>query len=270
MALVQSASESLKQSNRRILVMGPRGTGKTTLSISASSFAGPLISGEHRTCKDVLLIQGDNEGVMGAMDVGLEPGLVLDMTDIDTWDLYQRKLVAGMKEVKPRIDAGEIKIIVIDLNWPARLIDKSIDPANQKDWKLVQNEGIALFRMLASLKGVTVIGNAQIKTSAVIAETAHSENVSHAKAIGGERSTYTVDLPKGIATMWLDNCSFIFTREAKRVRDAKGNLTRELRTLTQSSNKYEAKSRACSKLKPIEPGDRSLHALLSEAYGEAL
>ena len=87
-----------------------------------------------------------------------------------------------------------------------------------------------------------MIGNAQIKTSAVIAETAHSENASNAKAIGGERSTFTVDLPKGIATMWLDNCSFVFTREAKRIKDAKGNWGREIRTLTQSSNKHEAKS----------------------------
>lgn len=270
MSLILSASNSLKESNRRILVMGPRGTGKTTLSISASRFAGSSIEGPHRLCKDVLVIQGDNEGIMGACDVGLEPGGVLDMTDIDTWEIYQRKLVAGMREVKPRIDSGEIKVIVIDLNWPARLIDKSIDPNNQKDWKLVQNEGMALFRMLAGLKGVTVIGNAQIKTSAVIAETAHSENVSNAKAIGGERSTFTVDLPKGIATMWLDNTSFVFCREAKRTKDAKGNIIREMRTLTQSSAKFEAKSRATTKLKAIEPGSRSMYALLSDAYGEAL
>lgn len=270
MSLIKSASESLKESNRRILVMGPRGTGKTTLSISASRFAGSSIEGPHRLCKDVLVIQGDNEGIMGACDVGLEPGNVLDMTDIDSWDLYQRKLVAGMREVKPRIDAGEIKVIVIDLNWPARLIDKSIDPNNQKDWKLVQNEGMSLFRLLAGLKGVTVIGNAQIKTSAVIAETSHSENVSNAKAIGGERSTFTVDLPKGIATMWLDNTSFVFCRQAKRVKDAKGNVAREIQTLTQSSAKFEAKSRATTKLKAIEPGSRSMYALLSDAYGEAL
>lgn len=270
MSLIKSASATLRESNRRILVMGPRGTGKTTLSVSASGFAGPTIEGAHRVCKDVLVIQGDNEGIMGAVDVGLEPGHVLDMTDIDTWDLYQRKLTAGMREIKPLIDDGTIKVVIIDLNWPARLIDKSIDPGNQKDWKLVQNEGLALFRLLAGLRGVTVIGNAQIKTSAVIAETQHSTDVSHAKAIGGERSTFTVDLPKGIATMWLDNTSFVFCREAKRVKDAKGNITREIRTLTQSSNKHEAKSRACTKLKAAEPGSRSMHALLTDAYGEAL
>lgn len=250
--------------------MGPRGTGKTTFSVSASKHAGDTISGGARECSDVLVIQGDNEGIMGAMDAGLSPGMVLDTTDCETWDLYQKRLVAGLRELQQPLFDGTIKVVIIDLAWPAKLIDRSIDPSVQKDWKLVANEGARLFRALSGLRGITVIGNAQIKASSAPGETQQAIDAGMAKAIGGERSTFTVDLPKGIASMWLDNCSFVFTRDAKRVKDARGAIKREFRTLTQSSSKAEAKSRAESKLAPTEPGNRSLYSLLSSAYGESL
>ena len=270
MSLIRSASESLKQSNRRIMVVGPRGSGKTTFSVSASKHAGDTIAGGHRVCDDVLLIEGDSEGVMGAMDAGLEPARILGMTDCDTWDAYQKRLVLGLRELQTPLTDGTIKVVIIDLSWPAKLIDRSIDPNNQKDWKLVANEGARLFRALAGLKGVTVIGNAQIKASSSPGETTQAVDASAAKAIGGERSTFTIDLPKGIAALWLDNCSFIFCREVKRVKDPSGAQQRRFSTHTTSSNKFEAKSRAGSKLLPLEPGDKSLHALLKQAYGEAL
>lgn len=270
MSLIKTANESLKTANRRILVVGPRGTGKTTFSVSASRHAGDLIGGDARKCEDVLVIQGDNEGIMGAMDAGLTPGMVLDTTDCNDWESYQKRLAGGLRELERPLFDGTIKVVVIDLGWPAKLIDRSIDPSVQKDWKLVANEGGRLFRALSGLRGVTVIGNAQVKASSSPGETQQSIDAGTAKAIGGERSTFTVDLPKGIATMWLDNCSFVFTREAKRTKDAKGNVKREFRTLTQSSSKFEAKSRAESKLAPTEPGTRSLYALLCDAYGEAL
>lgn len=157
----------------------------------------------------------------------------------------------------------------MDLGLPAKLIDRSIDPSAQRDWKQVAIEGARLFNALSSLRGVTVIGNAQIKAAVSPGETLISADASTAKAIGGERSTFTIDLPKGIATMWLDNASFVFTREAKRVRQSDGTTTRAFKTHTQSSQKFEAKSRAESRLAPTEPGDRSLHSLLQTAYGEA-
>lgn len=250
--------------------MGPRGTGKTTFSVSASKFAGERISGEHRLCRDVLVIQGDNEGVMGAMDAGLEPGMVLDTTDVRDWNGYQQRLVAGLRELQTKLTDGSIRVVVIDLSWPAKLIERSVDIKSIADWKLVANEGGQLFRALAGLRGVTVIGNAQIKTSAMIGEDRNplAVDASNAKAIGGERSTFTIDLPKGVGAMWLDNCSFMFARESKRTRDKAGNPTREYRTLTQSTQKFEAKSRASSKLAATLPGDRSLHSILKEVYGE--
>lgn len=276
MSVITTAVENLKQSNRRVLVVGARASGKTTFSLSASRFAGDTLpaAGEVRKrvmCHDTLVIQGDNEGIMGGMDAGLEPAYVLDMTAVNDWAGYTKRLIMGLTELKGPLTDGTIKVVIIDLGWPAKLIDRSIAPEVQRDWKMVANEGARLFRALSGLAGVTVIGNAQIKASVGMAnEAVASADAATAKAIGGERSTFTVDLPKGIAALWLDNCSFVFTREAKRVKDARGNTTRAFRTLTQSSSKYEAKSRAESKLAPTEPGSHTLNALLARAYGDEL
>lgn len=275
-AIITSATDNLKHSNRRLLVVGPRASGKTTLSLSASKHAPDTLPGpgevcERIVCDDVLVIQGDNEGIMGAMDVGLEPGHVADMTMVKDWAGYKTRLAQVLTEMKPKFDDGSVRVVIIDLGFPARLIDRSIDPSVQKDWKLVATEGGTLFRALSGLRGVTVIGNAQIKASVTMVNEAQvTADAAAAKAIGGERSTFTVDLPKGIASHWLDNCSLVLAREAKRVKDRNGNPTRAFRTHTQSSAKFEAKSRAGSKLSPTEPGDRSLRSLLARAYGEGL
>lgn len=273
MSVIQTAQQSLQHSNRRILVTGPRASGKTTFSVSASRFAGEKIRaiGDRSApiqCKDVLLIQGDNEGLMGAVDAGLIPGYVLDMTHTKDWQAFGKRLVEGLTELRGKLTDGTIRILIIDLALPAKLIDRAIDPSVQRDWKLVANEGAKLFTALSGLNGVTVIGNAQIKAAVAPGETTIGADAATAKAIGGERSTFTIDLPKGIASHWLDNSSFVFTREAKRVKGPGGTTTRAFKTLTQSSSRFEAKSRAESLLLPTEPGDRTLHSLLQTAYGE--
>ena len=274
MSIITTATQNLKHSNRRVLVVGARASGKTTLSMSASRYAGDTLpaAGEVRprvVCEDTLVIQSDNEGIMGAMDAGLEPKYVLDMTAVSDWAAYTKRLAEGLTELKGPLTNGTIRVVIIDLAGPAKLIDRSIDPSVQKDWKLVANEGARLFRSLSGLAGVTVIGNAQIKAAvSMVNEAQATADAATAKAIGGERSTFTVDLPKGIASPWLDNCSFVLTREARRVKDARGNVVRAYRTLTQSSSRFEAKSRAESKLAPTEAGHHTLHALLTRAYGD--
>ena len=270
MSVIQTARDNLRTSNRRILVMGAKGSGKTTFSVSASHKTGEAIAGSQRDCSDVFVVQGDVEGIMGAMGAGLVPGHVLDMTSVNTWEDYTKLLAQGLREMAPKFSDGTIKVIVVDLAWPAKLIDRQIDPSVQKDWKLVANEGGRLFRAFAGLPGITVIGNAQIKAASSPGETQQAIDAGAAKAAGGERSSFTIDLPKGIASLWRDNASFIFTREVRRVKDGRGNMSREFRTLTQSTARFEAASRAASQLQPTEPGDISLHTLLKRAYGDAL
>ena len=275
MSVIESAQDSLRNANRRVVIYGPFGSGKTTLAISASRFAGDTLPvyGEKKEpieCKDTLVIQGDNEGVLGAVDAGLVPRYVLDMTDVKDWQGYTAKLVKGLRELQKPLTDGTIRVVVIDLGWPAKLIDKSIDPKEQRDWKLVAKEGMVLFTALSGLKGVTVVAVAQVKaTNTMAKEGVEAVNVKQARAIGGETSTFTIDLPKGIASLWTSMASLILAREAKRVKAPDGSTARTFRTHTQSSPKFEAKSRAGSRLAPTEDGHHTLHALLRKAYGEA-
>lgn len=287
MGLVTSAVENLRNSNRRILVVGSRGTGKTTFSVSASRAAGETITGGHRACDDVLVVQGDTEGVMGAVDAGLEPGHVLDMTGVVAWDFTERttaearekqwhkfympRLVGGLRELEDKLHDGTIKVVVVDLGFPAKLIERHVMPKEVSDWAMVAREGGRLYNAFAKLPGVAIIGNAHIKSSAVFGEGSRKGalpsalDTAAAAAIGGERASYTVDLPKGISALWLDNASFVFTRSSKRQGDGF-----ERTTITQSTKTFEAKSRAQSKLVAKEGGEQTLHALLSRAYGAAL
>lgn len=267
-----SCRDSLRRSNRRIVVMGAGGTGKTTFSISASQFAGDTIPARDlRKCKDVAVFQGDNEGVAGAWRAGFEPAFVYDLSPIGSWSAYKSELAAALRDLKGVVDNGTVKVIVIDLAHPTRLINESIDPQVQKDWKLVAMEGMTLFRALSGLRGVTVIGNAQIKSAVGIAETAEAAAASNAKASGGERSTYAIDLLKGVATLWVENSSLLITRELKRTRGGSpGEVIPKFYSHTQSGAKFEAKSRFRDVLKPTEPGELTLRSLLQRAYGESL
>lgn len=267
-----SCTDSLRKSNRRIVVMGAGGTGKTTFSISASKFAGDSIPARDlRKCADVAVFQGDNEGVAGAQHAGFEPAFVYDLSPIGKWAEYKSELAACLRDLKGVLDNGTVKILVIDLAHPTRLINDSIDPQVQKDWKLVAMEGMTLFRALSGLRGVTVIGNAQIKAATGFGETAEAAAASNAKASGGERSTYAIDLLKGVATLWVENSSLLITRELKRTRGASaGEIVPKFFSHTQSGAKFEAKSRFRDALKPTEPGDITLRSLLERAYGASL
>lgn len=274
MSVLTSASQNLKAANRRILVMGPPGSGKTTLSISASAHAGDTIPSKHlQMCSDVVLLSGDQEGVQGALDANLEPRAVVDMTTCADWVAYQKLLADALSELRPLVAAGEVKIIVVDLALPAKLIIDQIKPADIAGWGRVGAEGVKLYRIFGALPGATIIGNVQIKSATGAVENAVAAAAADAKAVGGERATFTADLPKSVLSPWMENSSLALSRESKRVKDTSqpgAPLTRKFSTHTQSNAKFEAKSRFGSKLLQTEPGERTLHSLLVQAYGENL
>lgn len=271
-SVVQSAAASLSTGNRRILVVGARGSGKTTFSMSASRDAGDTIEGPHRLLRDTLVIQGDNEGILGAMDAGLEPAYVVDMCAVGSWQEYTDRMTMALRELKSLLHDGTIRTLVLDLAWPARLIEQTIKPAEPKDWAKVAAEGQRLFAGLSRFRGVTVIGNAQIKNSLVMGEGSRKGaaigaiETAEARAIGGERSAFTIDLSKGVASVWLDNASFIFARESKRVLDREGNPKAVYSTITRSNGKFEAKSRAHAVLAAREDGNQTMRSLLQRVY----
>lgn len=263
MSIFQSASQAINSANRRILVVGSGGTGKTTFSISASKFAGDRIpSGERVNCQDVLLIQGDSEGVMGAVSSGLVPGSVLDMTPIQSWPAYCQMLEQKLKAADSLFKDGSIKVIVIDLAHPQNLILEFIKPSDVQGWGRVAAEGRKLFYAFSKLTNVTVIGNAQVKAAQGPVETSEAAIAANAKAVGGERAQITIDLVKGIKQPWIDNASFVLQRQIKRVRGEVHYMTH-----TTASMRHEAKSRAQNVLNPTEDGSITLRALLARAYG---
>lgn len=273
MSLLSSSGQSLKSAARVLVVLGPPGSGKTTLSVSASSFAGDTISGGHRLCKDLVLISGDAEGVAGAMDAGLEPRAVADLTVCETWAAYQKALASVIEELKPLVDKGEVKYVVIDLALPGKLILDHVKPQQISDWPKVAAEGMMLYKSLRYLRGATIIANSQIKSSVGAVENDVAKAAAEAKAVGGERATFTLDLPKGIFSPWVENASLMLAREVKKQRDPMKKdapARRVYFTHTSANARFETKSRFNSKIAPTEPGERSLNSILRDAYGENL
>lgn len=266
--LIQSASEYLKGANRRVLVVGAPGTGKTTFSVSASKHAGDRIPANPKVqCSDVVVFSGDNEGIQGAVDAGLVPAAVVALESVGSWVLYQKVVREALDQLRPKFESGELTNIVVDLELPGRLIDEAISPEVQKDWKLVANEGTKLFKLFSGLSGVTVIGNAQLKAASSPGETNQAIDAANAKSVGGERALYTTDLHKGVKQLWINNNSLMVAREAKRERVGKDTKITYY-SHTESSHKFEAKSRFRSVIAAVEPGEVTLRNMLArmEAY----
>lgn len=282
MSVLESTGDHLKATTRRILVLGCSGTGKTTLSISASAHAGLVLPSAKRVlCSDVVLLSGDNEGVAGAVDANLEPRAVVDFTVCKDWVDYQRLLTQALNELRPLVAAKEVKYIVIDLALPERLIREQVNPDSSREWTAVAVQGSKLFSALGALKGATIIGNAQLKSAAVLNEYSTGKHgadqgaiaAADAKAVGGQRSTFTNDLVKGVGKIWVECSSFMLAREVRRIKDPMRKdapIIRKFYTHTQSNPRFEAKCRFASKLLPTEPGERTLHSLLVQAYGDSL
>lgn len=273
MSVMTSAADNVRMATRRVVVMGSMASGKTTLSISASSHAGDVIGQSAVQCTDTVLLSGDQEGVIGALDAGLTPRAVVDMTTCKTWQEYQTLLAQAFGELLPLIKSKDVKFIVVDMALPAKLIIEMVAPKDIKDWGKVAAEGLKFYQVFGALRGATIIANVQIKSAIAVVETAAGAAGAEAKAIGGERATFTADLTKSIFAPWAENSSLVLSREVKRKADPMKKdapSARHFFTHTQSNSRMEAKSRFGSKLKATEPGERTLNSLLREAYGESL
>lgn len=273
MSVFKSAEAVTKEGSRRIIVMGAPGTGKTTFSLSASRHAGDVIGGKSAVCSDVAVLQGDSNGIAGAIDAGLTPGLVVDMTVCQTWPEYSKLLTAALVELKPLVDAGTVQYLVVDLSLPAKLLIDHIKPGDQQGWGKVAVESMTFYKAFGFLRGATIIANAQIKSAVAAVENSVAQAAAEAKAVGGERATFTADLVKSFYALWSENSSLTVSRELKKKRNPmKPNepATAEFFSHCYGSSRFECKSRHQTKLLPTEPGARTLHSLLKDCYGENL
>lgn len=269
MSHIKSAADSLSQSGRVILIQGAKGVGKTTLAVSASKYASDSIPEKTPVdASDVLLIQLDQEGVLGALDAGYSPQ-VLDLAGLATWRETEKVLAEGLKEImgmstKPRF-------VAVDLGEMDARIRAHVDPQQSTDWEQVRGLGLKVFQSLSALK-VTLIGMTHLKAAYSAfeskAEGKAGESVlagKDAKAIGGERSQLVADLATGFATPWIRNCSLSIARERKRRVDATKKVTFEYLNHCVSGPKFEAATRSMTKLNPVETG--SLRSILNKMYG---
>lgn len=273
MTLFKTSEEAQAEAHRRIMVMGGSGTGKSTFSLSASSYAPDIIGKERVVCKDVVLLQGDIDGQMGAIDAGLTPGLVVDMNACKDWDAYEKLMGQAIMELRGMVAKGDIKYCVVDLELPAQLLIQKVSPNDQRGWGTVKAKSLEFFKAFGYIPGLTLIGNSQIKGAESPTETAATGAAADAKAAGGVRSTFTADLVTSFKAPWINNSSSVFAREIKKVKDPmKKDAPPRIEFFTHcyGSSRFEVKSRFMTKIAPTEPGERSLHSILKACYGDAL
>lgn len=254
---------TLPKQVRRVIVSGFGGSGKSTLSVSASAFAGDTLPlPKPVDCTDVHVLNGDSEGFYGPIDSGLTPN-VTDFTQCETWADYQKLLKVTLKELPV-----EHKYIVVDMALPSRLIVDSVKPQSIADWGKIGSIGLDFYKEFAKLSGRTVILNCQVKPAQAAVESDTAKAASEAKATGGERATFALDLPKGILAPWAENASLILARAVKKEKKGTEAPVRVYTTYTSASKRLETKSRFVSKLPAELPGSMTLNAILRTCYGE--
>lgn len=254
---------------RRIIVSGPPGSGKTTLSVSASDKAHERLPAEKPCdCDDVVILLGDTEGELGPIDCGMTP-LVADFTGCSDWSAYTKQLAAVVKEIAA---SETIKYVVVDAALPSKLMVDEIKPGTIADWGKVSAQGLLFYKHFSGLRGKTIILNAQVKPTQAAVESEAAKQATEAKAIGGERATFTLDLPKGIASPWIENSSLMVARSVKKVKNPTNKDAppeRVFSTHTSASGRFETKSRFNSKLAATVPGDWTLNYILQKAYAKS-
>lgn len=259
----RSSHDLCKTSDRRILVVGSGGTGKSSFSVSASRYAGATMPEPKRiVCKDVALLSGDVDGMRGPLDTGYVVPNIADMSQCKDWTEYEGLLVASLNAM-PK----DVRVVVVDLALPFQLIKEHVMPMDVAGWGKVAKLGMQFWRALNSLRNITLIGNAQLTAGIKPVESDAAAAAAQARAIGGQRAAFAIDAVKSLINPWKENSSFILVRKLTRERDPKtGQWHVKHWTQTQSNEEYEAKSRAKSVLAPVEPGHKTLRALLDQAY----
>lgn len=279
---LKTANEVIKNSTRRINILGLGGTGKTTFSHSMSEYAGDII-GQFKdapvTCKDTVVFCGDNEGIKGAMDAGLVPGYVSDLTSCETWDEYLKIMTSDINELLPLVASKQIKVVIVDMALPAQLMIDKVDPTQIKDWASVRTLALTFYNMLGAMKGATIITNIQLKPLTVIDSQKNPDAAAAQRAAqdavsgGGERNTFGADLAKPIYKIFHENASYTFSRDTKRIfNPMKKTNSVSVKFITHCSpnGRFDAKNRSLNQISGEQPGERTLRSIMKEIYGENL
>ena len=272
MSNFKTARENLTESARRLYVGGSPSTGKTTFSVSISEHAGQTITGPHRLCKDVAVLSGDPEGISGALNVGLEPGIVSDYTACATWPDFKKRLVQDINELLPLVKSGEIKHVIVDIGLLDRLVRDHVKPSDVAGWGRVGVESAEVYKVLGALRGATIIANFHLTAAQGAVEAQSAVDAGDAKSVGGERATFKLAVASSIASPWTNDANFGLARSAKKIaKDIKNpaaGQTLQFFTHVHPSSRFPVKNRFVNNFPtPTEPGERTLHSILVQAYG---
>lgn len=286
----KTASESVGRGHRSGLVIGAKGTGKTTFVSSGSDFAPDALPANPLVlCPDVHIIQFDAESALGALNAGLNPN-VIDLSDKRGWQEQKQGLARAINYLRPLAAKGEVKVVGVDLG----ILDKSIrawasgarpgaldkgelqiggdEGASGKDtnWAAVGAQGLAIYDALRTLPCL-VVAMAHVKLANNNPHKAKEDaDVSLARdlrAYGGDASKATAHLAAGVLDPWMSNASFMFACQVEWKNT--GTITApkwESRYVvhTQDSQLFEAGNRAAAKMAPVEP--RTLNAIMKDVY----
>lgn len=283
--VIKPAKEAFKVGHKTGLALGAKSVGKTTFVASGSMHAPDIIGSAKADCPDVVFIQFDANGVSGALNAGLNPG-VIDLSHCGDWDQMKIGLAQAIHHLKPLCASGEVRIVGIDLGaidnairaWTAGIklgdlaagkLDK--DPAvalasRDKDlnWTAAGAQGLMVYSALSQLQCL-VIGMAHLQLTnnnpMRDKESAEMKLAREIKSIGGESSKLKANLFGGFEKPWMTNSDFTIARELK---DGK------FYSHIEGNEMFEAGNRFRNILKPTEPGERSLNSLLKQVEAKIL
>lgn len=286
---MQKASEIMAsgRGHSSVLLMGAPKTGKTSFTCSGSELAGPKVKSDKVVeANDVVLINIDAQGFLGAVDCGYNPR-VIDLSGVQGFNALNTALAKAIMDIKPLAEKGEINVVGLDLGALAsevlayaagdttvsaqKIINSDISFAGSDvNWQKVSAAGVQIYRAFRTLP-CTVVANVHVKavdnnpykSKLSGAEIADQNLVKDALAVGGESAKLAADVTKGVITPWLHNASHIFARETIEENTgtvAKPQITTRYVTHTGGSKIYSVGNRRASVLPPTT--DMSLRAML--------
>jgi hypothetical protein len=225
------------------LLASLKGTGKTTFLASMSKNVPDTFEellkqskeGKVFDCSDVVSLQGETDGDLGALNAGMKMR-VIDLTDdYFNWNEYMTLLVKHLSALLPEVRAGSVRAIGVDLGPASQALQsyasgnrttlKSLTAnpdasflADQSVWNSIAAQGLQFFNLLRTMP-CHIVGMAHLKVldagmrtmKAAAADIERNQLERQIRSASeGADYAYTPDLMKGILAPWSNHSSQIF------------------------------------------------------------
>lgn len=289
------SKRGIKMGDAAWVIGGHKAAGKSSFLASAGAAVPDTFEeliartskGEMFDCSDVVIIQLETDGDLGAFDLGLKPR-VIDLTRrYISWPELQACLREEILKLLPEARAGKIRAVGIDLGGVNKAIGRfsagdkatlaniqvstALDlSANEVNWNAVSTQGGNAWAMMRALPCTIAamvhykVANAGARTSKQTTEDRErSEAERDLRAFGGQDQKLTADIYKGVYEEWHKNASHIVACHVDRVNVGTLMAPRyetKRCVITEADGTYEVGTRARSVLKARET--RTMNGLL--------